>query len=362
MTHDGTVRYLDDTLPMCAVVGVGTSRVARKRGLATRVTAEAIAHDVVERDAAIATLGIFDQGFYNRLGFGNGAYEHGVTIDPGDITVEFPARTPIRLTEDDFERVHECRLRARRTHGACSITNSQWTRGDMYSGSGRFGLGFEDESTGELTHHIWCTAENAESGPYDIKWMPFRTPSQFRELTGLVRALGDQVRAVRLTEPPGIQMQDLVRNPFRRRSVSRNTKFETVTKAYAYWQMRMCDVARCVSKLKVRAGADVAFNLVLDDPIARYFEGRDIAERWNGVAGTYRITFGESSHAERVTSFDTSIPTMRTSVNTFTRLWLGVRGANEMRFTSNDFDAPDALIERLAETLHIPVPHTDWEF
>ena len=83
LTTPGVIRYLDVDLPLCAVTGVTTSRIARKQGLAGHLTARAIASDAAE-GALVAGLGVFDQGFYNTLGFGNGTYEHWLAFDPSE--------------------------------------------------------------------------------------------------------------------------------------------------------------------------------------------------------------------------------------------------------------------------------------
>jgi len=55
-TVPGTLRYLTEDLPFCAVTAVVTSRTARKQGLASRVTARAIAEAAAE-GALVAGLG-----------------------------------------------------------------------------------------------------------------------------------------------------------------------------------------------------------------------------------------------------------------------------------------------------------------
>ena len=62
-----------------------------------------------------------------------------------------------------------------------------------------------------------------EDGPYMINWCIWRTPEQFMELMGLIHSLGDQVKVVKMDEPPGIQLQDLVRQPIKARTVSRDS-------------------------------------------------------------------------------------------------------------------------------------------
>lgn len=73
-------RYLNEDLAMSAVTAVTTSRIARKQGLAKKLTAHLIAADAAE-GALVSALGIFEQGFYNLLGYGSGPYEHWISFD-----------------------------------------------------------------------------------------------------------------------------------------------------------------------------------------------------------------------------------------------------------------------------------------
>ena len=99
-THRGILTYQNEEISLSCVTCVTTSRIARKRGLASRLTARALADDALD-GAGLAMLGIFEQGFYNQLGFGNGSYEHWCTFDPAQLTIELDPRTPRRLTTDD---------------------------------------------------------------------------------------------------------------------------------------------------------------------------------------------------------------------------------------------------------------------
>ena len=87
LNFPGTIRHLRTDLPLCVVGAVTTSRVARKQGLAGRVTAQAIARDAAAsgRGALVATLGMFEQGYYNRLGFGTLDYDHYFSFDPATL-------------------------------------------------------------------------------------------------------------------------------------------------------------------------------------------------------------------------------------------------------------------------------------
>lgn len=355
---DGTMRYLDASLPLCVIGGVATSHVARRQGLATRLTAEAIATDVIQKQAAVAVLGMFDQGFYDRLGFGSGDYDHLVAFDPADLKVEPSGRVPVRLTVEDAERMHRGRVASRRPHGGIILGAPEYTRADMLVTTDGFGLGFEDED-GELTHHLWCRRETRGDGPYWIKWLAWRDRAQFVELMGLVKNLGEQVHLVRMVTPPDVQLWDLLERPWRRRVVSRGSKYESSVLGIAWWQLRICDLEGCVAAARLPGSESVRFNLALRDPIADHLSPAT-AERWSGVGGDYVLTFGPESRAERRAP-DADLPTMRTSVNTFSRMWLGVKPPTGLALTAPDLDASDDLLERLDEALRLPRPAIDWD-
>ena len=352
-TNPGVLVYQNEEIPLSCVTGVTTSRVARKRGMAIDLTAHALGEDAVD-GAAVAMLGVFEQGFYNRLGFGNGCYEHWCTLDPTRLSVDVTARTPRRLTADDWETVHASRLERRRRHGACSILSPELTRAEMMWGDNGFGLGYVGDA-GDLTHHIWCTTTKADGGPYRIEWMVYRDRLQFLELLALIRTLGDQVRSIRMREPGGIQLQDLLAEPFKLRQVTQKSPHENRMNASAYWQARILDLPRCIRATHLDSGS-ISFNLVLDDPIKVVLpEDRP----WRGIGGEYRIALGSESSASR--GSDPAIPTLRASVGAFTRMWLGVRSATGLSWT-DAIEGPPELLRELDRTLRLPSPSPDWDF
>ncbi len=356
-TAAGVVRHLNVDLPMSCVTGVTTSRVARKQGLAGRLTAKAIAQDVAD-GAHVAALGMFEQGYYDRLGFGTGGYEHLVALDPARLDASrLPiARVPRRVTADDWEAVHANRLQRHRSHGACNLTSPLLTKAEMLEHKNGFGLGYDDSAGGGLSHHVFCGAkEDVKEGPYWVWWLAWTTPAQLLELLALLRNLGDQVNLVRLREPAGVQLQDLMDKPFQRFRISERTKFEATTGAVAYWQMRICDVGECLAATRLSRG-EIRFNLRLSDPIETRLP-EDAS--WRGVAGDYVVTLGATSGA--TTGRDTTLPTLSGTVNAFTRLWLGVRPATGLAIT-DDLEGPPELLEALDDVLRLPAPHPDWDF
>ncbi|MEN6344841.1 MAG: hypothetical protein ABFE16_06005 [Armatimonadia bacterium] len=352
LTAPGRLMYQQEELPYLHVNGVTTSRVARKQHLASGVTAGAVAQGAAE-GALVAALGMFDQGFYNRLGFGSGAYTNQFSLDPAHFTVTETPRVPRRLTADDWEAVHASRLARRPAHGACSLDRPALTHVPMLWGDTAFGLGYFDGPQGELTHHFWCHAKNAARGPYEVTWIVFQTREQFRELIAVLKSLGDQVRLITLREPPGIQIQDLLEHPFREYESRDKGRFELGTHAVAWWQMRMLDLPGCLARTHLPCG-EVRFNLQLSDPITKYL---DPQSPWQGVAGDYVVTLGAESGAEP--GQDANLPSLQTTVNAFTRLWLGVRSASGLAFT-DELVAPEGLLQSLDAVIRLPLPHPDW--
>jgi len=354
LTAPGAMRYLEEDLPLCALTGVATSRVARRQSIASRLTALSLALDAAE-GALVAVLGAFDQGYYDRLGFGSGSYLHWVKFDPAQLRVKFQHRSPTRLTPEDWEEMHAARLTRPRGHGAVNILPAAVTRAEMMCAKNPIGLGYRDGPEGTLSHCIWGSTKNVGKGPYDIEWMVYHSREEFLELMALIGSLGDQVRLVRCDEPPAIQMQDLLEKPFTRRVISEKSSYETGIQAGAYHQLRICDLEGCLERTHLR-GDYVRFNLKLSDPVEAYLDGD---APWHGVAGDYVVTLGPTSSAR--TGVDPTLPTLTATVNAFTRLWLGVRPATGLSFTDN-LSGPAELLEELDRVLLLPEPNPDWGF
>jgi hypothetical protein len=354
LTMPGTVRHLADDLALCAVTGVTTSRIARKQRLARRVLAEALAANVAQ-GAQVAGLGMFEQGYYNTLGFGTGGYEHWISFDPAHLKVDVEPRVPLRLGLADSERMHAARLARRRGHGATNLTPSAATHAAMCEEPG-FGLGYADGPDGAVTHHVWIHAEDmAEHGPYRVKWLAWQEPAQFLELMALIKSLGDQVRRVDVHEPQGIQMQDLVDRPFRHYIATARSKYEARVQAEANWQVRILDLPGCLARTRL-PWADLRFGLRLTDPIADHLP-EDAP--WRGVAGSYVVTLGPTCHIEP--GADAALPTLEASVNAFTRLWLGVRPAAGLAVT-DQLRGPESLLAALDFAFRLPDPRPDWDY
>ena len=330
-----------------------TSRIARKQGLAGRLTAIAIARDAAE-GALVSALGMFEQGYYDRLGFGTGSYVHEICFDPADLLVEVKPRVPRRITKDDWEAVHASRLARLRGHGAVNMTSPMVTHGEMVGDKDAFGLGYYDGPNGELTHFLGIKPRGGEHGPYKVGLAIWQTGEQFLELMAVLKSLGDQVHLVRMDEPPGIQLQDLLRWPIKKRNVTKGSEFEVTIKAGAYWQARILDLPGCMARTHLPRG-EMRFNLRLTDPIETLL---DDAAPWHGIGGDYVVTLGSDSSA--VTGTDPSLPTLSASVGAFTRMWLGVQPATGLAITDRLSGPPD-LIRALDHALRLPTPYLGWD-
>lgn len=349
----GAVRYLETDLPFSGVTAVATGRVARKQGLAARLTARLIAEDAA---AGVQMMGLsmFEQGFYNQLGFGTAPYARWVGFDPAQLRVEAEARVPRRLTAEDWAAVHATRLTRMRGHGACILYPPDVTRTEMLARDG-FGLGYFDGPEGALSHYLWFINEGGDNGPYTVSWMAYQNGAQLRELVALMHTLGDQVRLIKLKEPHGIQFQDFIRQPFRFHQLTAKGAFENFGHANAYHQYRICDLVSCLAQTHL-PGETVRFNLALTDPVTAYLEADT---PWRGLTGDYLITLGPESGA--APGSDATLPTLTATVSAFTRLWLGVRQPSRLAVTDT-LAGPPELLHALDRVLRLPVPEMDWDF
>ncbi len=350
-THPGTVNYHGRELDLCAVTAVTTGRIARRQGIATRLTAQAIAR-AAESGAHVAGLGVFDQGFYNRVGFGTGSPVRILTFDPASIKKGPRPRLPYQLTVEDAAAVHKSRWASRLTHGNCRLTPVEITRAEMRWTESGFGLGYFDDS-GDLTHHIWVYPKG-EHGPHSIWWLSYQTGEQFKELMQLVRTLGDQVHAVSIDEPAGIALDDLIEQPFKQLRLTRQSKFEAKSLSYAYWQVRILDLETCISA--VTTTEEVRFNLVLDDPVTELVGSES---GWQGLSGEYTVSLGARSTVARGSV--TGLPSLKAGIGAFSRLWFGVRSAASLSVTDTLNGDPE-LMDRLDALLPARVPHFAWPY
>jgi len=354
LTMPATLRYLDEDLPITVVKNVATGHVGRKQGLAGRTVVHSLIRDVGE-GALVAALGMFEQGYYNRLGFGTGSYDRWVSFDPATLHLPRGPRPPRRIADRDWPQAHACRLQRRRGHGAVSIIPPEATGTEMLGARNGVGLGYYDGPGGTLSHYVWMGAANLANGPYFVRWLAYQTNEQLLDLLALLKALGDQVRLVGMIEPRGIQLQSMLLKPFKQRQLTEKGDYPAGVRGMAWWQMRICNLPGCLARTHL-PGKAVRFNLRLSDPLTAHTGPH---AHWRGVEGDYVVTLGPSSGAEK--GADPALPTLSATVNAFTRLWLGVSPATGLAVTDGLQAGPE-LLAQLDALLTIPQPLPDWAF
>lgn len=344
----GDMRYLDQHLPLGAIAGVTTSRISRKSGFAADLTAH-----LLSRQAAagriVSALGMFEQGFYDKLGFGTGAYEQLIRFDPASLTVTRSFRPPKRLQVRDYEDIHGAITNRRRGHGGVALFSPQLTRADLGLTPDAFGLGYYDGDNRSLSHFVWGSAID-EHGPYIIRCIAWQTPDQLLELLAMIKSLGDQVVQVSMLEIGDIQLQDFLRQPIRSRRITHHGSFANDSQSLAFWQFRILDLEACLASTHLNT-PPLEFNLALTDPVEQYLEN---TESWRGIAGRYVVRLGEDCTAAR--GENRRLPTLSASVNAFSRMWLGVRPASSLA-VSDSLAADSDLLARLDACLRLPRPH-----
>ena len=347
----GSIRYQVTDLPICAVTAVTTSHVGRRQGLATAMTSRALAQGA-DTGSVVAVLGMFEQGFYDLLGFGTAAYDHRLSFDPASLMVDhIPYRPPTRLTTDEWADLHHALVNRMPAHGSVVLTPPGLIEGEVGFGENPFALGYRDDD-GTLTHFVYGQMKGAY-GPWHLNTYAYQNTEQLLELLRLLRELSDQVRSVRMMEPAHIQLQAMLKNPIREGDRSTRSDHESSNRSIAWWQLRMLDVAACVAA-RCWVGEPVLFNLTLTDPLESRLDGG-----WQGVGGDYSITIGTESRA--TPGHTDGLPTLRAGVGPFTRLWFGVRAPSTIA-VSDDIEAPLDLLTALDEALLLPKPVAGWAF
>ncbi len=353
-TACATIRYQASDLKLQAVTGVTTSLQARRGGVAARSLAHAVAAGAAT-GATVSALGIFDQGFYDRLGYGSLDIMRLIRFDPKDIRVHTAARPPLRFTESDIDDVHAARSRRRLLHGGINFDSAKRTLADMQECTNGIGFGYRDRTDGGISHMLWISRKDAENGPFRVIFTIWETREQLRELMAFLHSLADQVHLVVMEEPPGIALQDFIHRPLRSRAITQKSKYETGITAMTYQQLRILDLVAVVQACSVTT-EPVHFNLTLTDPITQYLPHDAL---WKGCAGEYTVML--SAPSDISLGHTSGLPHLTADVSAFSRLWFGCRTASGLAMTAN-LHAPDELLTKLDTSLRLPSPMFDWSF
>ena len=353
-TAAATLRYQQSDIRLQAVTGVTTSLQARRGGVAAKTLAHAMAAGAAN-GAVVSALGIFDQGFYDRLGYGSLDIMRLIRFDPKDIRVDATARPPLRFTEKDVDEIHAARSRRWLRHGGIHFDSAKRTLADMQECTNGIGFGYRDYPDGSVSHMIWFSRKDAENGPFRVIFTVWDTREQLRELMAFLHSLADQVHLVVMEEPPGIALQDFIHRPLRSRAITQKSKYETGITAMTYQQARIVNLQAAIETLSVH-GPSIDFNLIIKDPVTRFLP-QDAP--WFGCGGNYTIHFGETSTLK--VGHTDGLETLSADIGAFSRLWLGSRTATALAVTS-DFDGPDSLLSALDACICLQIPRFDWNF
>ncbi|MBT8147464.1 MAG: sterol carrier protein domain-containing protein, partial [Gammaproteobacteria bacterium] len=305
----------------------------------------------------VAALGMFEQGYYTRLGFGTGPYQHFLHLDPSDLLIDRKTEVPVRLSVDDYQDVHQAMTKRWKSHGGVNLDPPQIVQAEMGWTEQPFGLGFRN-NLGELTHFLWGKG-SGETGPYVINAMAYQNGGQLMELLALLSGLSDQVVSVHLREPSHLQLQDLLKTPLRRLNLfsgSNNNRLAASHNSSAYWQLRINNLAPCLAATSLPVRKTLSFNLTLADPIVDYLTAD---QNWQGAGGEYTVHLGEQ--CEAVPAHSPGLPLLTAGVPGFSRLWLGSASATALSVVG-DIAGPQELIAQLDQILSLPLPKMDWDF
>ena len=348
----GTIDYDRTVLPASVISAVTTSHVGRRQRLASTLTTRALTQ-AAQEGATVALLGMFEQGFYDRFGFGTGAPMLIATFDPDSLRVDHvPYRRPARLGLADSVALGDALRRRLPHHGrvtldAVDIMAAEWGFLEQ-----PFALGYRD---GDRITHFVAGSLKEENGPFEIQFCSYETGDQLLELLRLLHELGDQVHSVEMMEPSHLQLHPLIETPNRQRSRSRRSAHETTTRAATWWQLRVLDVASVISA-RTWVGPPVEFDLVVQDPVDAMIDDAGDDLEWSGTGGSYRIRVATESSGERIIQAGSgNRPVLRCSIGSFSRLWFGVQPATSLALTS-EIDAPRSLLDQLDAALLLPRP------
>ncbi len=353
----GSIRYGDDReLSAGAVTAVTTSRIGRRLRAASRLTAWSVA-ELGEDGCAVALIGMFEQGFYDRFGFGVGPYELLVWAYPGSLQVPRPYRTPERFDFDDHsEELYAAVVSRHRTHGGVLMGGERATKTLVMMDQESSIYGYRTD--GVISH--WVAVEHkGEHGPDRVVAWAYQTPEQCLDLLRLVQEWSDQTDLIRFVEPAWLQMQDLIHEPGHNYRRTKGSTSHVRTEADAWWQIRILDLPTCIGAM-VPAAEPFEVVVDLNDPVAEHLVDAGFGGSWQPVGGTWRLSFGGTNSAERIG--DDVAADLTTTVNALSRWWLGVLPASVLGVIGQ-MEADSSTLARLDQmTVHLPRPQPGWDF
>ncbi|MFP4363598.1 MAG: GNAT family N-acetyltransferase [Spirochaetia bacterium] len=355
MTADAQLQHQEVSLPLSAVMTVTTSRILRKQGAAKKLLVKRLAEDAW-KGAAAACLGIFDQGYYDKFGFGTGTYEHWVSFSPSSLNIKKKPTIPERLSAENFQEMHENLLKTKQNHGNMRVLPPEIVHGEVMFSKNGFGFGYRS-ADGTLTHHMWLSTENEDSGPYTVAWTAWNTWEELSDLLALLKSLEDQVHSIKMREPSLIQIQDFLDKPHFFKSITKQGSHENCITANAYWQLRMLDVKTCFQQVSL-GGEPFSLIMKVTDPIEAFIP--EDARGWRGCAGIYKLEIGKQNRCVKLEDSQAE-PELSITINDLTRLWIGAISAKGLT-AEGRISVSDELLHKLSGAFLLPRPVREWDF
>lgn len=348
----GKMKFGPKDLTLAAISSVTVSRILRKQGATPKLMASMI-RDEIKKGTTIAGLGMFEQGFYNRLGFATMAYENWYSFDPAKLKIYKKGQPPVRITNEDYSDAFQCYSHASKHQGFVSLDPPGLFRAEMMWTKHGFGLGYK--KNGKLSHYLWMGTEDSEKGPYTVHWMAYSSWNQFLELMGIIKSLEEQVRTIRMKEPVYIQLQDFIEKPFQLQTITKDSQFESSIKAAAYQQLRICNLESAIGAVTYK-GKPFSFNITLSDPINNYLDNEDTILN---CQGDFTISIGEKSNIVR--GHNNDLPLVKGTINGFSRLWIGVLPARTIGLVE-DIQIDPSLIQKLERAFYNRDVRSGWDY
>ena len=299
---------------------------------------------------------MFDQGFYNKMGLGTGAYINKFSFDPALLNIDIKPRTPVRLTAEHIGQMPAMLMNRPSLRGNVTLNLPKTFKGELDRGN-RFGLGYCEGD--RLTHFVWMK-EKGESGPYRVEWMGYETGDGLLELLALLNSLAEQIYAVWMIEPPHVQLQSMLNRLFRSQAIAEKSKFGAEQETCAWYQLRILDLAQCVEALDYVV-PEIRFQLNLDDPMDQLLQWPELAEQrtcWQSLSGSRILSLGP--HAEVELGEDADLPALTCSINTLSRLFWGVARASSL--VISDGLAALAELQSALGGAFTANPNPGWDF
>ena len=269
-------------------------------------------------------LSFFEQGYYDRLGFGTAQYEDWIGFDPALLNVPFPARPPKTIHHRRLRtRMHQSRLASKKTNTAFVTfpdPNMDPQRQMRHQERLRPRATSTKPQTKSHTTSGAATTTMQNTAPTSSNGWLTRPPEQFLELMGIIRSPrrsspNDQHEPA----PPHPDTRPPQRNPSKTEWTTSKSKFATFSRSHRLLAKPHQRPTQMPRKNTPPRAPTTQFNLQLTDPIDDFLPED---ETWKSTTGPIhhhprtRI-LRDPRHTKKTSQ------TLKTTTSAFSRMWLG---------------------------------------